>query len=138
MKNLLTIAIFASGLCYTGSLVAQQPREQPKEGELDILSLREVPPGMYEASLQYEGRGAPAKVKFLIEGNKIKLVESQAETFKELVGSLKLLGNGVFFARLQFRAGRASQIWIFHVDGSATIKEIPDRGEKQTVRRVPE
>jgi hypothetical protein len=27
---------------------------------------------------------------------------------------------------------RASQFWVFRSDGSAAVKEVPDRGERQT------
>jgi hypothetical protein len=132
MKKLFSVTLFAFGLCCVGILGA----DQPKEPRLNFLQLREVPPGVYEVTLQYEGQGEKVKVRLSIKNNQVTLVESSSKKFDGLVGRFMLIGKGVFRAQLRFRAGTASQYWIFHPDGSATVKEIPDRGEKQTARRV--
>lgn len=96
---------------------------------LDVLKMSEIPPGSYEVQLQYEG--TPATVKLNIEGNRAEFVKSSLSELEGLSGNFELLGNGVFVARLSCKAGGASQFWVFKSDGTAAVKEIPDRGEKQ-------
>jgi hypothetical protein len=38
----------------------------------------------------------------------------------------------VFVIFFQNENHRASQYWLFRNDGTAVVKEVPDRGEKQT------
>lgn len=107
-----------------------------EEPSLDVMQLRAAPPGIYEVSLQHQGRGEKVKVTLSIKNNKAKLVETSSKKFDGLKGEFKLIGNGVFRARLKFKAGSATQLWVFHPDGSATIKETPDRGEKQSAKLI--
>jgi len=49
-------------------------------------------------------------------------------------GGFELLGNGVFVARLSSKTGNMTQLWLFQPDGTARVKENPDRGEKQVAK----
>ena len=55
---------------------------------------------------------------------------------KELQGRFQLIGNGVFVIFFQNENHRASQYWLFRQDGTAAVKEVPDRGERQTAMPV--
>jgi hypothetical protein len=59
-------------------------------------------------------------------------VNSNDARLKGLQGKFQLIGNGVFLIFFQNQNHRASQYWLFRNDGSAVVKEVPDRGEKQT------
>jgi len=50
---------------------------------------------------------------------------------KGLQGKFQLIGNGVFLIYFQNDHHRASQFWVFQKDGTALVKEVPDRGERQ-------
>jgi hypothetical protein len=76
------------------------------------------------------------RVTLSIKNNRATFVKPSSSKFNGLSGEFELIGNGVFLARLASKAGGASQWWIFQPDGSARIKEIPDRGEKQTAKRT--
>jgi len=66
-----------------------------------------------------------------------RCVASSDPRMKGLQGQFQLIGNGVFLISLGNDQQRASQFWVFGQDGSATIKEIPDRGERQRLLRLP-
>ena len=77
-------------------------------------------------------------VKLAIKNNRATFVKTASSKLEGLSGELELIGNGVFMARLAGNDHRATQWWIFHPDGTASIKEVPDRGEKQTAKRASE
>lgn len=116
------------------STLIAQPAEPANPAKLDVTSLDEVPPGSYDVQLQYEGKAATVKIN--VDKNRADFVESTSSKLEGLSGTFEPIGNGVFVARLRCRNGAASQFWIFKPDGTATIKEIPDRGEKQIARLV--
>ncbi len=60
-----------------------------------------------------------------------RCVAASDPRMKSLQGQFQLSGNGVFLILLGNDQVRASQFWVFQQDASATIKEIPDRGERQ-------
>jgi hypothetical protein len=129
MKRLLAISMLISGLC-----CAVSPHASAADNpSLDVLKMHEIPAGSYDVQLQSEGKNET--VKLSIKNNRATFVRSSSNIFDGLSGEFELIGNGVFLARLARKAGGASQWWIFHPDGSATVKEIPDRGEKQTAKR---
>jgi hypothetical protein len=94
--------------------------------------MEEIPPGLYDVQLQFQGKNET--VQLSIKDNRAAFVKSSSRQLEGLAGEFELIGNGVFLARLACRGGAASQWWIFHPDGSATVKEIPDRGERQIAR----
>ena len=124
MRTLRLLSIFIVALCTS---LLTQPLNAAES--LDVLKMTEIPPGSYDVQLQYEG--TPATVKLNINGNRATFVESSLSKLEGMSGNFELLGNGVFLAFLRSKAGGATQIWVFKPDGTATIKEIPDRGEKQ-------
>jgi len=130
MKNLLIIATLLWSLYCTGFSRA----DAAEKATLDVLKMQEIPAGSYDVQLQYEGKNET--VKLSIKNNRATFVKSSSSKLEGLSGGFELIGNGVFFARLSCKAGGASQWWVFHPDGSATVKEIPDRGEKQTAKRT--
>ncbi len=67
-----------------------------------------------------------------VKENTAKCVNSDDAQLKGLQGKFQLIGNGVFVIYFQNEHHRASQYWLFRSDGSATVKELPDRGERQT------
>lgn len=129
MKSLILATILVSGLFYSQCSKAGAAELQ----NLDVLKMQEIPAGSYNVQLQYEGKTETAKLS--IKENRATFVNSSSSRLEGLSGEFELIGNGVFLARLASKAGGKSQWWIFQPDGSATVKEIPDRGEKQTARR---
>lgn len=97
---------------------------------LSVSSLKTVPDGNYLVTLELEGK--TQLLNLSIQGNKAKCVNSSEVKLKTIQGQLHYQADGIFLARLQGGAFRASQIWIFRADGSASIREVPDRGEQQS------
>jgi hypothetical protein len=109
---------------------------KPDESKLDVLNLREIPSGFYDAQLQLDGKDHT--VKLAIKNNRAVFVTTATSKLEGLSGEFELIGNGVFMARLAGENHRATQWWVFHPDGTASIKEVPDRGEKQTAKPASE
>jgi hypothetical protein len=130
MKNSLIISMLVWGLC----CAVFPDGDAAEKASLDVLKMQEIPAGSYDVQLQSEGKNET--VKLSIKNNRAVFVQASSSKLEGLSGGFELIGNGVFLARLACKAGGASQWWIFHPDGSATVKEIPDRGEKQTAKRT--
>jgi len=130
MKSLLMVSMLVWGLCYTGPSEADAAEKQ----SLDVLKMQEIPAGFYDVQLQYEGKNETARLS--IKENRATFAKSSSSKLEGLSGEFELIGNGVFLARLASKAGGKSQWWIFQPDGSATVREIPDRGEKQAAKRA--
>lgn len=128
MKNIRLFFVLFVTLC--ASLLSQSSRAAES---LDVLKMREIPSGSYDVHLQYEGKDATVKLN--INENRAEFVKSSLSKLEGLSGNFELLGNGVFLARLSCKAGGATQVWVFKPDGTAAVKEIPDRGEKQFAKR---
>lgn len=126
-KTLLTcIFICASMFISFQSVFSAEESKKPK---LDVLAMKRVPTGFYDVSLQLPGE--TYKARLVLKDNMAGFVSADNVKLKGLSGRFQLIGNGVFLAQLVGENHRASQWWIFHPDGTASIKEIPDRGEKQ-------
>lgn len=109
---------------------AQEPaKTTTTTPRLDVLQMSEVPPGNYRVNLQWEGK--EHRLNFEVKDNVARCVNSSLPEWRDLKGSLKLLANGVYVASLSGEHRRATQYWIFRPDGSAEVREVPDRGEKQ-------
>jgi hypothetical protein len=106
------------------------------EPKLDVLKMREIPAGLYDVQLQLAGKDHT--VKLAIKNSRAAFVKTATSKLEGLAGEFELIGNGVFMARLAGDNHRATQWWIFHPDGTASIKEVPDRGEKQTAKPTSE
>ena len=102
------------------------------EKTLDVLNMTEIPAGTYD--VQLEDHGKKETVKLAIKNDRAKFVKSTSPTFDGLAGSFELIGNGVFVAHLSCKSGNATQLWLFRPDGTARVKESPDRGEKEVAK----
>ena len=98
--------------------------------EAKVLEMRSVPDGHFLVNLQSGGRDHLVNLE--VKDNAAKCVKSNDAQLKGLQGQFQLIGNGVFVIFFQNENHRASQYWLFRSDGSAVVKEVPDRGEKQT------
>ncbi len=131
MNNVLTSFAILCGLACSLAMPVRAA-EAPVEAKLDVLKMREIPTGVYDVALQLGGE--TCTVKLAVKADRAAFVESSTRKLEGLAGDFELIGNGVFLARLAGKNHRATQWWIFQPDGTATVKEIPDRGEKQTAK----
>jgi hypothetical protein len=128
MKTSFTkLMIWAAILCFA---VQRTDAETSGPVGLEVLKMKDVPEGVYEVQLQLSGRNQT--VTLAIKNNQAVFVKSGESKLDGLKGEFELIGNGVFMARLAGDNHRATQFWVFHSDGTVVVKEIPDRGEKQT------
>jgi hypothetical protein len=100
---------------------------------LDVTKMDEIPVGNYVCNLLIAG--VDKKLNFDVVDNELLCVEASERGLIGLRGRAELIGNGVFLTQIRNEEHIASQFWVFEKDGTAAIKEIPDRGEKQ--RAVP-
>jgi len=106
-----------------------------EKASLDVLKMREIPAGAYDVQLEFGGESET--VKLVVNGGGAVFLETSTRELDGMSGEFKFIGNGVFLARLHTTRGhRVSQWWIFNPDGTASVREIPDRGERQIARRV--
>jgi hypothetical protein len=128
MKRLFLITVLVWSVCQP----ALQNAKAAEAPTLEVLKLRDVPAGYYDVQIQHEGKKETVLVS--IQNNRATFVKSSSAQLEGLSGGFELIGNGVFLARLACKVGGKSQWWIFQPDGSATVKEIPDRGEQQRAK----
>jgi hypothetical protein len=128
--GLLTCAAFACEISYG------QSRDAKKTKPLlaNVLELKSVPDGHFLVNLELGGE--ERVLNFEVRDNMAKCVKASEARLKGLQGKFQLIQNGVFQIFLQGENFRASQIWIFRKDGSAAIREVPDRGEQQNALPV--
>lgn len=133
MKHMTTILAVAGGaiVCALALLRAADFSGKP---QLDVLEMQQIPPGVYEVHLQLDRQDFT--VRLGIKDNRAVFVKSSADKFNGFAGEFELIGNGVFLARMAGENHRATQWWVFHADGTASVKEVPDRGEKQVAKLV--
>jgi|SRR5437667_3381006 len=98
--------------------------------ELKVLEMKSVPDGHFLVNLQKEGQERLVNIE--VQDSTAKCVNSNDAQLKGLQGKFQLIGNGVFVIFFHNGNHRASQYWLFQKDGTAVVKEVPDRGEKQT------
>ena len=98
--------------------------------EAKVLEMKSVPDGHFLVNLQGDGRDRLVNIE--VKDNAAKCVNSNDAQLKGLQGKFQLIGNGVFLIFFQNENHRASQYWLFRQDGTAAVKEVPDRGERQT------
>ena len=103
-----------------------------ERAQLNVFTMTQIPAGTYD--VQLEDAGKRGTVKLAIEGDRAKFVKSSLPKFEGLSGEFELIGNGVFVARLSCKDGNVTQLWLFQPDGTAKVKENPDRGEKQVAK----
>lgn len=126
----LSLLLIMHGSARTGAA------EPAAAARLAVLEMQEIPAGTYE--LQLELGGQTQTVRVAIKGTRATFVKAGTSKLEGFAGEFEFIGNGVFMARLAGRNHRATQWWLFRPDGTAVIKEIPDRGEKQTAKPVVE
>lgn len=128
---------FLSGLILAAALTTQRSFSEPPKPPLPVtkvLEMKSVPDGNYRVTLQLRGRGRA--LNFEAKDNLARCIGSDDPKLEGLQGTFELIGNGVFLISLRNDNHRATQYWLFKEDGGATVKEIPDRGEKQSAERV--
>jgi hypothetical protein len=97
---------------------------------LDVLEMKAVPDGHYLMNLQRDGAEIVLNIK--VQNSAGNCVNTSFPGLKGLEGKFNLLGNGVFLISFRNKEFTMSQYWIFRKDGSAVVKEFPDRGEKES------
>jgi hypothetical protein len=119
-------------------LFTLQPHEMraadSRAAQLNVMEMRSVPDGNYLVTLEIDGKELLLNLK--VTNNSAKCVNSANPQWKGAEGKFQQLGIGTFRLSLQNEAIRATQAWIFRKDGSAAIREAPDRGELQKAVRV--
>ena len=130
MKRLFLITVLAWGVCQTAPQYSWAAEKQT----LEVLEMREIPAGHYDVQIWHGGKNETVRVS--IHNHRATFVKSSSDDLDGLSGGFEHIGNGVFLARLACKAGGKSQWWIFQPDGSAAVKEIPDRGEQQRAKPV--
>lgn len=108
------------------------PQSAANEEKIDVIKMAAIPDGNYLVALQIEGKGPVHHVNLECKDRKLKCVNSDEPRLADWRGQSMHIGNGVFMVHLSGDSVRATQFWVFRPDGSAVIKEVPDRGEKQT------
>ena len=129
MKTLYIILALGISLGLGSVLLGQEP----KATALDVMAMTAIPDGRYTVTLelkQLDGRAAT--VELTAKDGSIGS-PTDSERLGRVQGRSALIGNGVFLVQLKGKGYMATQYWVFRPDGTAAIKEIPDRGEKQTV-----
>jgi hypothetical protein len=113
------------------ALLAPVAHGQQAKPSLDVLEMKSVPDGHYVLNLQSVGPEQMLNIQ--VRGDSAQCVNSSDPELKGLEGRFQLIGNGVFLITLRNPKRTISQWWLFRKDGSATVREMPDRGEQQRV-----
>ena len=101
-------------------------------GKTDVLAMTAIPDGNYFVNLQIRGEGPVRALNLECRNGALKCVNTDEPRLADWKGRSVLIGNGVFMVQLAGESERATQFWVFRADGSAVVREVPDRGEKQT------
>ena len=127
LAALLSAAVFAA----TGTSHGEESAK-PGRGPVDVLELKAVPEGHYLLTLEMRALDSKTqRVNLEVKGNAAQCVNSSDPRLKSLKGQFEPLGNGVFLVTLRSPVHTATQFWAFRKDGSASVKEVPNRGESQ-------
>jgi hypothetical protein len=105
-------------------------------GRLDLEDLVSVPEGNYLVTLELNGKQVQLNLK--VQNDRAKCVNSSVPAYKDLKGQFTSMGKGNFAGRFSGSGFAGTQHWIFRRDGSAAIREVPDRGEQQGAVPVPD
>lgn len=117
-----------------GSALPAAPAPPPTA--IDVLSLTAVPAGHYLVNLQ--AHGPERWLNFQVAGTTAVCVQASDPDLRGLRGTFQPVGNGVFLISFGNAAYHGTQFWVFRGDGTARVAEIPDRGEHQEARPVPD
>lgn len=112
-------------------LVCVMACKEPQTGRTatSFLEMKTVPDTNFLATLEVNRQ--QVQVNLSVKDNFARCVATSDPRMEGSQGQFQLIGNGVFLISLGNDQHRASQFWVFGADGGATIKEIPDRGERQ-------
>ena len=113
-------------------MVASPAAAQDGKNKTDVMTMTAIPDGNYLVRLQIRGEGPMHRINLECKGGKLTCVNTDEPLLAEWKGRSMPIGNGVFMVQLAGGSERATQFWVFHADGAASVKEVPDRGEKQT------
>lgn len=102
----------------------------PPPQSLNVLTLKAVPNGHF--LVQLETAGHRSRLNLEVKSGQATAVAASEPRLEGLRGEFQLIGNGVFLISFANDHHRATQFWVFHPNGSAAVKEVPDRGEHQT------
>jgi hypothetical protein len=128
--SLVLSAAFLSQIGCNRSDPTPQPQAQKAAvPPCDVLAMKFVPDGHFLVNLQ--GGGSERLLNFQVQDNGAQCVNSSDPRLKGLQGKFQLIGNGVFLVTFQNPNHTGTQFWLFRNDGSAAVKEMPDRGEQQ-------
>ncbi len=113
------------------------PATGAEPAKTDVLALEAMPDGRYSVTLELKQLdGKPATVELTAKDGRLTTDGADHPRLGRVEGRSQLVGNGVFIVFLSGSGYRATQHWVFKPDGSAVVREIPDRGEKQVAKRV--
>ena len=133
MNSAMRRALFLPLCAVLVGAVACKVQDQQGKAGATFLQMKTVPETNFLANMEVNGQQIQAN--FDVKDNFARCVATSDPRLKGLQGQFQLIGNGVFLISLGNDQHRASQFWVFREDNNATIKEIPDRGERQ--RAVP-
>jgi hypothetical protein len=127
MKTSYCLIVLAGAIFWAIPARGQESKPQ----KVDVLALKAIPDGKYSVKLELKQLdGEAAAVELEARSGRITSADDTGRLGK-IQGRTQFLGNGVFMVQLEGKGYLATQFWVFQADGSAAIKEIPDRGEKQ-------
>jgi len=98
-----------------------------------------APRGHYLLELNFEPQGGKrVRTNIEIRGREIHCVNASDERLIGMEGSVEAQNGDRFVVRMRNEHHAATQIWERMDEGNWRVLEIPDRGEKQVARPVPD
>jgi hypothetical protein len=125
---LLIIAVLFSTLTFS---TAQEKEKSAEKKATEILAMETIKDGYYLVQMEQEGKIIFANFK--VTGMKLECVSASLDSAIGMRGGYYAAGNGAFMIQVRNEKHTSSQFWAFKTDGTAAIKEVPDRGEKHRV-----
>jgi len=98
--------------------------------ESTVSGMTSIPEKHFLVKLELDGKELLLNLQ--VKNTTARCVNSSDPEFKAMQGSIRRTQNGVFLVVLRNESRTLSQLWIFRKDGSAAIREVPDRGELQS------
>jgi len=129
-RKLMIGLVLSAVAAFPAGYGQQKAVETPSWAPVNVFEMKAVPDGNFLVNLQVAGE--ECRLNFKVKENQAKCVRSSVLRFQGLEGKFQLIGNGVFLVSFANREHRATQFWLFRPEGTAVVKEVPDRGEVQT------
>jgi hypothetical protein len=138
--NIRNLALLIFTAFFAGDATTHaQESAKPGASQADVLEMRSVPEGHYLVTLELRALdGKAQRLNIEVKGGSAQCINSSDPRLKGLQGKFESIGNGVFMTTLRNQTHTATQFWAFRKDGSAVVKDFPDRGERQTAIPVPD